>query len=360
MFLVDRTELLNRISVDDIVDMMVNYYGIEMDNDTDPTAYHFKTDCHNEHNEGNFKLYLFKDSKQYHCYSCCGQMSLFDFVMTMEGIEFAEAVEFVQDYFNISSVPRGFGRKERPKKVYEYVKKEIDYNEVLKEYDNGILNTFSTYKPVEWLYEGISPETMERFNILFDMETEGIIIPHYDINDRLIGIRQRNLNKIQLERKRKYVPYTSSRNRVTYKHSLGKNLYGLNINKEKITENKMCVIWESEKSVLKMDSIYGNNPSVCVGGSSISEYQLNLLKVLGCECVYIAFDNELGDDKWEKKMIKIYEKIINFGFKCFVVKDWEQKYLDEKDSPIDKGKEVWRILINQAKEFFKEGDMNDY
>lgn len=352
MFLVDRTELLSRISVDDIVDMMVNYYGIEMDNDTDPTAYHFKTDCHNEHNEGNFKLYLFKDSKQYHCYSCCGQMSLFDFVMTMEGIEFTEAVEFVQDYFNISSVPRGFGRKEKPKKVYEYVKKEIDYNEVLKEYDNGILNTFSTYKPVEWLYEDISPETMERFNILFDMETEGIIIPHYDINDRLIGIRQRNLNKIQLERKRKYVPHTCNRNRITYKHPLGKNLYGLNVNKNAIENSHKCMIWESEKSVLKMDSYFGLNSSVAIGGSSISPYQLNLLKTLGVQDIYVCFDKEEGDvdEKWYRKMNKIYTRIVEWGFKCFIVEDTED-LIDFKDSPIDCGSEIFLHLLNQPREF---------
>ena len=347
----DFKEILNRISIDEIVDMIVNYYDIEMSDDIDPTAYHFRTDCHNEHNEGNFKLYLFKDSKMLHCYSCCGQMSLYDFIMEMENITFLEAVDFVKDFFNINRVQRGFGRREKPKPREIPKKKEVDYNEVLAEYDNGILNTFLDYHAVEWLHEGISNETMNKYEIKFDLDSEGIIIPHRDKDGRLIGIRQRNLNKRQLELKRKYVPYTSSRNRVIYRHSLGKNLYGLNINKEKITENKMCVIWESEKSVLKMDSIYGNNPSVCVGGSSISEYQLNLLKVLGCERIYIAFDNELSDDKWEKKMIKIYEKIINFGFKCFVVKDWEQKYLDEKDSPIDKGKEVWRILINQSREY---------
>ncbi len=347
----DRTELLSRITVDDIVDMLVNYYGIEMDNDTDPTAYHFRTNCHNEHNEGNFKLYLFKDTKQFHCYSCCGQMSLFDFVMTMEGIDFTESVEFVQEYFNISSVPRGFGRKERPKKVYEYVKKEVDYNEVLNEYDSGILNTFTTYKPIEWLYEDITVETMKKFDILFDMETEGIIIPHYDINNRLIGIRQRNLNKIQLERKRKYVPHTCNRNRITYKHALGKNLYGLNVNKSAIEKSKKCMIFESEKSILKMDSYFGINSSCATGGSTISPYQLNLLKTLGVEDIYICYDKEEdAEGKWNKKMNKIYTRIIEWDFKCYIVEDTED-LIDFKDSPIDCGSDIFLYLLNQAKEF---------
>ena len=75
------------------------------------------------------------------------------------------------------------------------------------------------------------------------------------------------------------------------------NAYGIDKNKEAIKEYKKCIIFEAEKSVLKMDSIYGNNPSVAVGGSSVSEYQLNLLKVNGCEKVYLAFDREEGHSR---------------------------------------------------------------
>lgn len=350
MWKIHANELKSKLTLSMVVEM-VEYLGGEFNTqmETEEKMVMNTSLCHDGE---SWKCDLFKDTLYFHCYSNCGSFSLLDLVQNVMQFEtLQESIDFIAEYFNLYRVQRGFGRREKPKPREIPKKKEVDYNEVLTEYDNGILNTFLDYHAVEWLYEGISNETMNKYEIKFDLDSEGIIIPHRDKDGRLIGIRQRNLNKRQLELKRKYVPYTSSRNRVTYKHSLGKNLYGLNINKEKITENKMCVIWESEKSVLKMDSIYGNNPSVCVGGSSISEYQLNLLKVLGCECVYIAFDNELDDDKWEKKMIKIYEKIINFGFKCFMVKDWEQKYLDEKDSPIDKGKEVWKILINQSREY---------
>ncbi len=349
-------ELLSYISTEDIVDMLVNYYDIEMDNDTDPMAYHFRSDCHNEHNEGNFKLYLFKDSKMFHCYSCCGQMSLFDFIMTMENIEFAESVDFVQDFFNINTVPKGFGRKKKPKKEFVYVRKEVDYNEVLTEYDSHILNTFVKYYPIEWLHEDISKETMDKYNILFSMEDEAIIMPHYDINNRLIGIRQRNLSEYQLRLKRKYVPHTSMRSRITYKHSLGKNLFGLNINKNAISKSKRCILFESEKSVLKADSYFGENSSVAVGGSTVSEYQLNLLKQLGCEIIYVAFDKEsLADEKWNRKMNRIYTRIVEWGFKCFIISDTEG-LLEEKDSPIDRGEDVFLTLLSQAKEFIKVVD----
>lgn len=99
-----------------------------------------------------------------------------------------------------------------------------------------------------------------------------------------------------------------------------------------------------------MDSIYGNNPSVAVGGSSVSEYQLNLLKVNGCEKVYLAFDREEGE-KWENKLNKICQKIVNFNLECYIIEDKNGKYLDLKQSPIDEGEFVFLELYRRARKY---------
>ena len=350
----DSKELLNKISVEQIVGLMVNYYGIEMKEDTDPLAYIFATRCHHSFDEeASFKLYLYKENKTFVCYSSCGSMSLFDFVMTMNDCTFAESVQFLEEYFHIGiNFQRGFGRPKREKiEIKPYVKKEVDFNEQLPQYDDNILNTFINFHAVEWLEEGISHETMDKYGIKYDIETQGVVIPHYDKDSRLVGIRERNLDKRQIDMGRKYVPYTSFTHRKTYKHPLGKNLYGINFNKEAINKFKKCIIFEAEKSVLKMDTVYGNNnPSVSVGGSSISEYQLNLLKTNGCEKVYLAFDREDGE-KWESKLDKICQRIVNFGLECYVIEDKEGKYLDLKSSPIDHGKEVFEILLRGVRKY---------
>ena len=350
----DSKELLNKISVEQIVGLMVNYYGIEMKEDTDPLAYIFATRCHHSFDEeASFKLYLYKENKTFVCYSSCGSMSLFDFVMTMNDCTFAESVQFLEEYFHIGiNFQRGFGRPKREKiEIKPYVKKEVDFNEQLPQYDDNILNTFINFHAVEWLEEGISHETMDKYGIKYDIETQGVVIPHYDKDSRLVGIRERNLDKRQIDMGRKYVPYTSFTHRKTYKHPLGKNLYGINFNKEAINKFKKCIIFEAEKSVLKMDTVYGNNnPSVSVGGSSISEYQLNLLKTNGCEKIYLAFDREDGE-KWENKLDKICQRIINFGLECYVIEDKEGKYLNLKSSPIDHGKEVFEILLQGARKY---------
>ena len=352
----DSKELLRRISVEQIVDLLVNYYGIQMKGD-DGLADIFATRCHHSFDEeASFKLYLYKETKSFVCYSECGSMSLFDFVMTMNDCTFAESINFLEKYFHIGiNVQRGFGRPKIEAPVRPYVKKEVDFNEQLPEYDEGILNTFIPYHAIEWLYEGISDDTMNKYQIKFSIANNSIIIPHRDKDDRLVGIRERNLDKRQVEvLGRKYTPFTSFRNKITYKHSLGKNLYGIHINKEVIREYKKCIIFEAEKSVLKMDSIWGDNLSVAVGGSSVSLYQLNLLKELGVEDVYLAFDNEgVDNEKWNIKLDKICSKVTEFGFNCFIIEDREGKYLDLKDSPIDKNELVFLELYRNARKYNK-------
>lgn len=282
-------------------------------------------------------------------------MSLFDFVMTMNNCTFAESVQFLESYFHIGmNFQRGFGRPKREEiEVKPYVRKEVDFNEQLPEYDGSILNTFINYKPVEWIYEGISVETMEKYEIRYSIENNSIIIPHRDKDGRLVGIRERNLDRRQVEvLGRKYVPHTSFAHRLTYKHRLSMNTYGILQNKEAISEYKKCIIFEAEKSVLKMDSVWNNNPSVAVGGSSVSLYQLNLLKELGVKDIYLSFDKEEGE-KWDNKLDKICQRIVNFGLECYIIEDKEGKYLDLKDSPIDKGEFVFLELYKNARKYNK-------
>ena len=150
-------------------------------------------------------------------------MSLFDFVMTMNNCTFAESVQFLESYFHIGmNFQRGFGRPKREEiEIKPYVRKEVDFNEQLSEYDGSILNTFINYKPIEWIYEGISVETMEKYGIRYSIENNSIIIPHRDKDGRLVGIRERNLDKRQVEELgRQYVTHTSDAHRLRSKRKL--------------------------------------------------------------------------------------------------------------------------------------------
>ena len=346
-------ELKEKLSLDMIVDLVI-YLGGEF-NEQMETNEKMVLNTSLCHGGESWKCELYKDSFNFHCYTNCGTFDIITLVQEVMNLSFTEAIEFIEEYFHLGiNFQRGFGRpKKKEVPIRKPIKKEVDFNEQLPEYDGSILNTFINYKPIEWIYEGISVETMEKYGIRYSIENNSIIIPHRDKDGRLVGIRERNLDKRQVEvLGRKYVPHTSFAHRLTYKHRLSMNAYGIDKNKEAINEYKKCIIFEAEKSVLKMDTAYGNNPSVAVGGSSISEYQLNLLKTNGCEKVYLAFDREDGE-KWENKLDKICQRIVNFGLECYIIEDKEGKYLDLKDSPIDNGQEVFEILLQGARKYEK-------
>ena len=87
-----------------------------------------------------------------------------------------------------------------------------------------------------------------------------------------------------------------------YNHALGYNLYNLNHSKNNIKAIKKAIIFEGEKSTLLYASYFGidNDISVAVCGSSLTTYQIQLLKSLDVEEIIIAFDKqfkELGDDE---------------------------------------------------------------
>lgn len=175
-----------------------------------------------------------------------------------------------------------------------------------------------------------------------------IIIPHFDQNDRLIGIRQRTL----VQEDEIYGKYRPARfQNQLCNHPLAFNLYGLNVAKDNINSLRTAIVVESEKSVLQYISYFGTKSNICVAvcGSSLSKYQFQLLLDCGIEELVIGFDKDFesfdSEDykKVENKLIKLYYKYnpyINISF----LFDKENNILGYKDSPLDKGKEAFLHL----------------
>jgi DNA primase len=271
-------------------------------------------------------------------------MDQISIVQEQEGLDFNQAIEWLMDFFQLGR-HRGFGR---PKKIEhkprEIKQKEIDVTEQLPQYNESILNTFYDIPIDDWMEEGISAETLKQFGIKFDISSNSIVVPCYDMNDRLVGIRVRNLSEENIERYGKYVPLTDSLSGITYKFPTGKVLYGLNQNKEKIIESKQCVIFEGEKSVLKTKTWFKDNDiSVASYGCNLTNFQIELIKSLGVETLIFMWDREL-DEKILKKMEKTYKKC-SLLFDVYYINDYED-LLDLKESPSDKGEETYRKLLN--------------
>lgn len=304
------------------------------------------------------KLYFYKESKMFHCYTECGQMDIISVVMKHNDYskeEFQKAINWICIKLNLNTYGGFFGITEKMNDwdfIKQYSNRFYRKNAVLKDltlYNENILNIFQRIYHKSWIDEGISVSTMEKYNILYSTWQQKIIIPHYDRNDNLIGIRTRALIENEIELFGKYAPLKVGKN--LYNHPLGQNLYGLNKNIEAIKSKQKIMIVEAEKSVLQTDSMFGcNNFTVALCGSNMSDFQRDLILDLGVREVIVAMDkqyNSTDSDECRKWAKHIKENIIN-KLSSFVVVSvlWDvTDLLGYKDSPTDKGKETLLKLM---------------
>ena len=309
-----------------------------------------KTACHNiDLDEASWKLYYYKNNKFFYCYSSCQGMSIFKFLKhyyETRGIEYdwyQDIYMAVRDCSNFKTIDGFIVEKYKSlHSIYESKKRNIE----LPEYNKSVLECFIDYAPIEWLNDGISYETMKKFNIKYSISQNKIIIPHYDINNRLIGIRGRALNDWEVENIGKYAPIKVEN--IWYKHPLSMNLYGLNITKENIKKNGYCYLFESEKACMQLDGFNIPNCSVAVCGSNFNKFQLNILmKECAPQEVIICFDNEEkpGKEDYFFKLYDICKKYSQYTNFSFI---YDRNGLTKlKDSPTDNGQEIFQKLIER-------------
>ena len=98
-----------------------------------------------------------------------------------------------------------------------------------------------------WEDEGIAQEAIEKYNIRYYPYKNKIIIPHFDPEANLIGIRVRNIEPEDLLQG-KYMPAIVG-NKM-YSHPLSFNLYGLEISKDVISKGKKLLMFLKVKSLV--------------------------------------------------------------------------------------------------------------
>lgn len=317
----------------------------------------FPTICHNEYsNEASMKLYYYKENKRFHCYTECGDtFNIFELVKRVwtlrnykEGkFDFREVLDFCLKTCNISNVADLKIEENKYvsfKDKYEKKQRVVD----LPTYNHELLNLFTKYYPPEWLDENISEKSMDKFNIRYSISQNKIVIPHYNINGELIGIRGRALNEDEIELFGKYMPIKLEE--TYYSHPLSQALYGLNFNKNCMAAAGKVILFEAEKSVLLYDTYYENNISAAVCGSNFNKVQLELLlKNVKPTEIIICFDKEYttaGAPDGQKYFDKLWGLCQKYGHYCHISFVFDrEKLLDLKDSPIDKGKEVFERLL---------------
>ena len=227
-------DLVNSITTKDIIELMTKL-GVDRYKET-KDAIIFPTICHNiDSSEASLKLYYYKDNKLFYCYTEDGPMSIFRF---MEIYYETRQVEYdwFEDIYSMIFSSSVYTSGDQSKNGLQDLKEKYERRTVreLPDFNQGVLDVFVKYYPIEWLNDGITKEAMDKFNIKYSISQNKIVIPHYDAKGRLIGIRGRALNDWEVENFGKYMPMKIEQK--WYSHPLSLNLYGLNITKENINK----------------------------------------------------------------------------------------------------------------------------
>ncbi len=360
----DKDEIKEKLTTDMVFDIVYEFGG-------EPKMTNFgfvaATICHNIAGEGSHKLYYYENTKLFRCYTGCD--STFDIFELIQKIKLLlqpnynwtlyDSIRWVSARYNWSPSSRAeddiailpdWAILDKYDKLVQDENLSAQAIQ-LKEYDNSILTKLSYPKISSWIAEGITQEVMKKNKIGYYPGGEQITIPHYDINGRFIGLRGRAISKESADMYGKYRPIFI--NGILYNHPLGLNLYNLNNSKENISLAKKAIIYEGEKSALKSASYFGfeNDISVACCGSAISFVQIKLLLEAGASEIIIGFDKqfqEIGDDEFKhlvKNLKNIHKKYSAYATISFLFDKWN--LLDYKDSPLDKGPEIFNQLYKQ-------------
>ena len=348
--MIDYKSIIEQLDTQKVIRLMETL-GVE-DYIEKPNYVIFPTICHNvDASEASMKLYYYENSHAFVCYTQCQSMSIFGFLKQYyetRQIDYDWYEDIYKVILDCSNFNPDFGfsinKYKRIRDTY-MAAKQVQ----LPTYPNGLIDCFTKFYPPEWLEDGITKEAMDKFNIRFSVPQNKIIIPHYNPKGELIGIRGRALNEWEIENVGKYMPVQIEGK--WYSHPLSLNLYGLNLTKENIQKMGICFLFEAEKSVLQFEGFDNLNCSAAVCGSQFNKHALRLLmQVANPREIVICFDKEekIGSDEYFNKLWNIGKKYQNYCDFSFIYD--RENLLDMKDSPTDKGNDIfWKLYRKRVK-----------
>lgn len=346
-------ELKEKLTVEHILDLMADF-------DTEPrfgrsdNELIFRTVCHGG---DSHKLYFYKNTMNFHCYTHCGSMDILQLVQNIMGFDLPQAINYIADRFGFkyTEFHYGFGEQKTDLVDWDIINKyktkqtKTDAWKEFRVIDEKVFNNFYNFYHKSFLLDGISKKAMDKFEIKFDILNNRIIIPHRYTNGDLVAIRCRNLEEYLINTGRKYMPIVLDGK--TLSAPTGQYFYGLYQNIENIKRTKKVVLVESEKAVMQFETMYpNNNIALALSSSNLSQFQIDILKELGIEEVIIALDKEYERSGIREEMIyamKVDKSIVSrLGlFNVSVIWDFNG-LINKKDSPLDKGKDVFERLYN--------------
>ena len=305
----------------DIVDVLGGYIKLKK------AGVNYKAVCP-FHSEKTPSFFVSPARQIWHCFGCGAGHSIFDFVMKIEGVEFADALRILaqkagvelkpikpemktkrQRLHEVSELAAKFFEKQlgnslNGKKAKEYLLARKLSEDTIKEWRIG-------WAPDSW--HGLSDFLISQKYSGSEAEQIGLVVrtkqgkyadrfrgrvmfPVFDFNSNVIGYGGRVLKKTKDTAK-----YLNTPN--TFLYDKGKTLYGLDKARVEIRKKDFCILVEGYVDVVIAHQS-GIKNVVATSGTALTQAHLNILKRYSNN-LFLAFDMDFAGDAATKRGIDL-------------------------------------------------------
>lgn len=279
-----------------------------------------------------------RESGQFYCFSTGIGGSAVTFLKHYYGISSREAIEKLAKYAGCDveiALPKEKMAATVVCKKFLPIKQASKPNKSIILPDDYMKRFQKTpEKLAVWLNEGISQASLDKFQVFYDGFSDRLVYPIRNINGKIVNIGGRTLDPAWKEKKlRKY----------TYFQPWGSMnvIYGLSENMDAIREHNEVIIFEGCKSVLLADT-WGIRNTSAILTSHLNPSQMKILASIGCRVVF-ALDKDV-DVRKDRQICRL-KQYVDVSYLHDTT-----GLLDEKDSPVDKGGDIFAILYNNKRQ----------
>ena len=248
---------------------------------------------------------------------------LFTYISRQRGVQYADILSVARKILGINDCYSHFENQGIFGGFYERIKKKNTSK--VRIYEETLLDRYERCGNLRFLRDNISLEAQKFFNIRYDTESHGIVIPIYSQLGQLMGVKIR-------------CNYDTSDGELKYYYlipcAMSQTLYGYSHNYNYLAGSTVY-IFESEKSVMQCYS-YGIRNCVALGSGSISGRQVQMLFSLNPERLVFMHDTGFAIESIKRNisLVKAYSRFsdIKTGYWDYFGKGYEDKI-----SPSDLG-----------------------
>lgn len=286
------------------------------------------------HEDKTPSLMITPSKNLFYCHSCHVGGNIINWLMTFEHLSFNDAVDKTA---MLAGIEIDHLKTCESLSYFKQIKRS-QVQPIKFATDRQILpwsyyEQFSNEIPQEWVDEGIPADVLREYEIRVDKKSNRIVYPVYDKDGNFIGVKGRtrfkNYKDLQIK---KYLNYQKIQTTDYF--------MGMKQNRGNILATKSAIIFEGLKSVMHVAG-WGYDNCLSSETSDINDAQAAILISMGIRDLTIAFDRDVGMGRI-RKATKLLQKYMN----VYAIYD-KWGLLQDKDSPCDRGKDVWRTLYER-------------